>query len=94
MLELAAWLTEPSFAGSLTQALGYLPTTQEALAAWPEGVDAALASSLVTITQPEPEQPLRDIVTPALLAAVEAVLGAGEEPALAALEAANLVNSP
>jgi ABC-type glycerol-3-phosphate transport system substrate-binding protein len=94
MLELVAWLSDPAFAGSLTHALGYLPTSQEALAAWPDDVNAALASSLVTITQPEPEKSLRDAITPALLAAIEAVLGAGEDAALAAQEATNLVNSP
>ena len=94
MIELITWLSDPVFTGSLTHALGYLPTSQDALAAWPEDVYAALASSLVTITQSEPEKSLRDAVTPALLAAIEAVLGAGKEPALAAQEATNLVNNP
>ena len=94
MIELITWLSDPVFTGSLTHALGYLPTSQDALAAWPEDVYAALASSLVTVTQSEPEKSLRDAVTPALLAAIEAVLGAGKEPALAAQEATNLVNNP
>lgn len=94
MVELLAWLSDPLFTGSLTHALGYLPTSQEALATWPDDVNAALASSLVTVTQPEPEKSLRDAITPALLAAIEAVLGAAEEAALAAQEATNLVNNP
>jgi ABC-type glycerol-3-phosphate transport system substrate-binding protein len=94
MFELLVWLSDPEFVGSLTHALGYLPTSQDALAAWPEDGSLALASSLVTITQPESDQALRDAVTPALLAAIEAVLGAGEDPAIIAQEAVNLVNNP
>ena len=93
LFRLAAWLSDPQFLGELTHALGYLPTSQDALAAWPEDNTTALASSLVTIAHAEPGQDIRDAIAPALLAAVEAVLGAGQEPALAAQAAADLVNN-
>jgi ABC-type glycerol-3-phosphate transport system substrate-binding protein len=94
IFELLTWLSDPAFEGSFTYALGMLPTSQQALANWPESEDSALASSLVTITRAEPNQALRNVIAPALLAAIEAVLGAGQDPAQAAQEAADLVNSP
>jgi ABC-type glycerol-3-phosphate transport system substrate-binding protein len=94
ILELLRWLKDPEFVGGLTYALGLLPTSQAALAAWPEDVNAALVSSLVTIARPEPSLALRTLVAPAFQRAVEAVLGAGQDPATAAQEAANLVVSP
>ncbi len=93
ILDLAAWLSEPAFAGTLTSALGYLPTSQAVLSAWPEDGAVALASSLVTITKTEPDQRLQDAINPALIAAVEAVLSLGEEPAFAAQAAVNQVNN-
>lgn len=94
ILSLLTWLSEPEFVGALTHALGVLPTSQDALAAWPEGGATALASSLVTITQSEPDISLRNSVNPAFLAAIEAVLGSNEEPALAALQAVDLITGP
>ncbi len=94
ILSLLTWLSEPEFVGALTHALGVLPTSQDALAAWPEGGDTALASSLVTITQSEPDISLRNSVNPAFLAAIEAVLGSNEEPALAAQQAVDLITGP
>jgi ABC-type glycerol-3-phosphate transport system substrate-binding protein len=94
IFELLTWLSDPAFEGSFTRALGMLPTSQQALADWPEDDNSALASSLVTITRAEPDQALRDLIAPALQAAVEAVLGAGQDPAQAAQEAADFVNSP
>ncbi len=93
LFSLLSWLSDPQFAGSLTNALGYLPTSQDVLAAWPDDSSSALASRLVTITQAEPGHSTRDAVAPALLAAIEAVLGAGQEPLLAAQAAADLVNN-
>ena len=94
IFELIDWLSEPGFQGTFTHALGLLPPSQEALATWPEDGASALASSLVTITQAEPSQALRQAVAPAIQAAVEAVLSAGQDPVSAALEAATLVNTP
>jgi ABC-type glycerol-3-phosphate transport system substrate-binding protein len=94
LLELMTWLTDPEFEGSFTHALGLLPTSQDALAGWPEDDNAALVSSLVTIAQPEPLRTLRTVIGPALQDAVEAVLGAGQDPAAAAQEAANSVATP
>ena len=92
--ELLEWLADPGFLGAFSHALGLLPTSQEALAAWPEDGDSALVSSLVTIAQPEPDNAIRSVVAPAFQAAVEAVLGAGQDPGTAAQEAAAAINSP
>ncbi|TFH34782.1 MAG: extracellular solute-binding protein [Anaerolineales bacterium] len=94
ILTLISWLAEPGFQGAFSHALGLLPTSQEALAAWPEGDASALVSSLVTITRPEPDLALRNVIAPALQAAIEAVLSAGQDPATAAQEAASLVHTP
>ena len=94
LFELLEWLADPGFLGAFTHALGLLPTSQATLAAWPEDGDSALVSSLVTIAQPEPYAALRSVVAPALQAAVEALLGAGQDPAAAAQEAALFVNNP
>lgn len=92
--ELLAWLSDPAFQGTFTHALGFLPTSQEALTAWPDDASSALVSSLVTITRAEPSQKLRTLITPALLAATEAILGAGQDPATAAADALELIGSP
>ncbi len=94
LFELLAWLSDPAFQGSFTHALGLLPTSQEVLTEWPDDADSALVSRLVTITRAEPDQNLRAIITPALLAAVEAVLGTGQDPATAAADALELIGTP
>lgn len=92
--ELLAWLSAPDFLGLWTHSLGMLPPTSASLAAWPEGDDAALASSLVTVTQPMPPSSLRLTIGPVLFDAVEAVIGGGEAPTTAAQAAAEALTNP
>jgi len=92
--ELLAWLSAPDFLGLWTHSLGMLPPTSASLAAWPEGDDAALASSLVTVTQPMPPSSLRLTMGPVLFDAVEAVIGGGEAPTTAAQAAAEALANP
>lgn len=92
--ELLAWLSAPDFLGLWTHSLGMLPPTSASLAAWPEGDDTALASSLVTVTQPMPPSSLRLTIGPVLYIAVEAVIGGGEAPTTAAQAAAEALSNP
>jgi ABC-type glycerol-3-phosphate transport system substrate-binding protein len=92
--ELLTWLSAPDFLGLWTHSLGMLPPTSASLAAWPEGDDAALASSLVTVTQPMPHSSLRLTIGPVLYDAVEAVIGGGEAPTTAAQAAAEAIANP
>ncbi len=92
--ELLAWLSAPDFLGLWTHSLGMLPPTSASLAAWPEGDDTALASSLVTVTQPMPSSSLRLTIGPVLYIAVEAVIGGGEAPTTAAQAAAEALSNP
>jgi len=92
--ELLSWLTAPEFLGLWTHSLGMLPPTSASLAAWPEGDDAALASILVTVTQPMPYSSLRLTIGPVLYDAVEAVIGGGEAPTTAAQAAAEALANP
>lgn len=95
--ELAAqvidWLTEPEFLGSWTHALGMLPPTALALSEWPEGPETSLASSLVTIVQPEIPAERLDILGPALYQAVIEVIRDGVKPSNAAVNAAQSITA-
>ena len=92
--ELLAWLSAPEFLGPWSHALGMLPPTSASLAAWPEGDAAALASNLVTVTEPMPSPSLRLTIGPVLFDAVETVLGGGEAPTTAAQAAAEALSTP
>ncbi|MGB2895992.1 MAG: extracellular solute-binding protein [Anaerolineales bacterium] len=92
--ELLAWLSAPDFLGLWTHSLGMLPPTSASLAVWPEGADAALANSLVTVTQPMPHLSLYLTIGPVLYDAVEAVIGGGEAPTTAAQAAAEALSNP
>ena len=92
--ELLTWLSAPDFLGLWTHSLGMLPSTSASLAAWPEGDNAALASSLVTVTKPMPPSSLRFSIGPVLYDAVEAVIGGGEAPTTAAQAAAEALPNP
>ncbi len=92
--ELLTWLSAPDFLGLWTHSLGMLPPTSASLAAWPEGADASLVSSLVTVTQPMPHSSLRLTIGPILYDAVEAVIGGGEAPTTAAQAAAEALANP
>jgi ABC-type glycerol-3-phosphate transport system substrate-binding protein len=93
-VELLSHLMDPVFLGPWTQALGLLPPNGSTLAAWSEGPDSALVSSLVTVTRPLPPRSERNAVAGALLDAVEAVLTGALSPADAAQAAAEAVAAP
>lgn len=89
--QLIDWLTEPEFLGSWTHALGMLPPMTLALAQWPEGPETSLASSLVTIVQPEIPAETLDILGPAFYQAVTEVIRDGVKPSNAAVTAAQSI---
>jgi ABC-type glycerol-3-phosphate transport system substrate-binding protein len=93
-IELLNHLMDPSFLGPWTEALGVLPPNGAALAAWNEGPDSALVSSLVTVARPLPPRSVRTTISAALLEAVEAVLTGTLEPSAAAQAAADAVAAP
>ncbi len=95
--ELAAqmidWLTEPEFLGPWTHALGMLPPTTLALSQWPEGPETSLASSLVTIVQPELPAETLALFGPAIHEAITAVIRDGVKPSNAAVSAAQSITN-
>ncbi|MGD8633229.1 MAG: extracellular solute-binding protein [Anaerolineales bacterium] len=93
-VDLLSHLMDPAFLGPWTQALGLLPPNGSTLAAWDDGPDSALVSSLVTVTRPLPPRSARSAVGNALLDAVEAVLTGALSPAEAAEAAADAVAAP
>ena len=92
--ELAAFLTTPEFLSTWTYAAGFLPPRASALAGWPNGVEASLASRLVLSAHLLPPLDVIQEVGPALQQAVEAVLAGELTPAEAAEAAALRVNGP
>jgi ABC-type glycerol-3-phosphate transport system substrate-binding protein len=91
--QLLTWLTQPEFLGPWTHALGMLPSTKSGLSHWPEGVETAIVSNLVTVAQPQPFGETLAIFGPPLHAAVKAVLS-GATPSSAALAAAQTIQNP
>ncbi len=91
--ELIDWLTQPEFLGPWTHALGMLPPTTLALSQWPEGPETSLASSLVTIVQPDIAAETLDVVGTAIHQAVIAVIRDGVKPSNAAVDAAQSITS-
>ncbi|MEJ2013268.1 MAG: extracellular solute-binding protein [Anaerolineales bacterium] len=92
--ELADWLSAPAFLGQWTYALRVLPTRSEVLANWPDGSEAALASSLVTAAVPLPDEDLRTRLGLLVNNAVKAVLEDGVAPTIAAQAAIEALQSP
>lgn len=91
--QLITWLTKPEFLGPWTHALGMLPSTKSGFSYWPEGVETAIVSNLVTVAQPKPFGETLAIFGPPLHAAVMAVLS-GATPSSAALAAAQAIQNP
>jgi multiple sugar transport system substrate-binding protein len=89
--EMIDWLTQTEFLGNWTHALGMLPPTALALSQWPEGPETSLASSLVTIVQPDIAAETVEIVGPAFHQAVIAVIRDGVKPSNAAIDAAQSI---
>ncbi len=94
VVDLVEWLSEPSFLGSWTHALGMLPPNATALEAWPEGEATVLANQLVLIARPMPSGKVIAAVGPAVSKAVDAVLSGELAPQAAALRASTEVAAP
>ena len=94
VVDLVEWLSDPSFLGPWTRALGSLPPNAAALDFWPEGPATVLANQLVLIARPIPFGDVMQAVGPAMRKAVDAVLSGGLAPQAAALEAATDVAGP
>jgi ABC-type glycerol-3-phosphate transport system substrate-binding protein len=92
--ELITWLSEPEFLGPWTYTLGMLPPTTSSLALWPEGAEAALVSSLVTVAQPRPSAEELATFGPILRTAIETVVLGGITPIEAARNALEELQSP
>jgi ABC-type glycerol-3-phosphate transport system substrate-binding protein len=92
--ELVDWLSTPSFLGQWTYALRVLPTRSDVLAYWPDGSEAALASSLVTSAYPLPDEDVRTRLGLLIDNAVKAVLEEGVAPTSAAQAAIEALQSP
>jgi ABC-type glycerol-3-phosphate transport system substrate-binding protein len=91
--EMIEWLTAEEFLGSWTHSLGMLPSTTLALSHWPEGPETSLASSLVTVVQPDIPLEILDLVGPAIHQAVIDVIQDGIKPSSAAVNAAQSITS-
>lgn len=91
--ELLSWMTEPSFLGEWTYALGMIPPNSSSLAAWPENSDLVVASQLVTVMRPLPSEEIINIVGPALQSSTTDLLIEGIPPESASARAVNLVRT-
>ncbi len=72
--ELLQWLSDPEFLGPWTDALNMLPPSAGALAAWPDGSKASIASRLVTNAQTKPADEILDALGPPIQNAIVQVL--------------------
>ena len=94
VIDLVEWLSEPSFLGPWTHALGALPPNSAALESWPQGAATVLANQLVQIARPMPFGEVIAAVGPAVRKAVDAVLSGELAPQAAALRASTEVAAP
>lgn len=94
-MALINFLMNPVNHGAYTQAAGWLPSQQAALAVWGDGDPyLTFGNQLLSSARPLPDTPLRAAVGPAIQDAVEDVLLNGIAPAQAATRAAQSVNPP
>ena len=91
---LVEWLSDPSFLGPWTFALGSLPPNAVALEEWPAGPSKTLVQQLVNVALPLPPRQITEVVGPALRKAVDAVLSGAMTPQTAALQASTEVAGP
>ena len=92
--DLMAWLTDPTFLGPWTQALGLLPVDRATLDAWDDGTDKTLAEQLVEVARPMPTFGVRSAVGAPIRVAVDSVLSGQLTPNAAALAAAQALPAP
>jgi ABC-type glycerol-3-phosphate transport system substrate-binding protein len=94
VVALIEWLSDPTFLGPWTYALGGLPPNAAALQAWPAGAPATLVNQLVQVARPLPPRQITEVVGPAMRKAVDAVLTGALTPQTAALQASTEVAGP
>jgi ABC-type glycerol-3-phosphate transport system substrate-binding protein len=94
VVALIEWLSDPTFLGPWTYALGGLPPNAAALQAWPAGAPAILVNQLVQVARPLPPRQITEVVGPAMRKAVDAVLTGALTPQTAALQASTEVAGP
>ncbi len=92
--ELLAFLSQPSFLGPWTEALGMMPATASALNAWSSETDRVAVYRLATAAVVAPGAERTATFGPPLLAATQSVLAGGGTPNSAALTAAKTVQNP
>ncbi len=91
--ELVQWITNPSFLGEWTYALGMVPPNSASLAAWPENQDLVVVSQLVTVMRAAPSEPIIDVAGPPLQSATRDLLLESISPEAAAARAVNAVRA-
>lgn len=92
--ELLAFLSQPSFLGAWTEALGMMPPTTSALNAWTSEADRTAVDQLASVAVVAPGAEQAATFGPPLLSAVQTVLVGGGTPDSAALKAAGAVQNP
>ncbi len=93
-VQLLAWLSEPSFLGPWTHALGILPPTTASLSAWPEAGDSATAKALLAAAQVLPSEEALTILGPPLQEAALSVINGRLTPQAAAEAAIEAIRNP
>jgi ABC-type glycerol-3-phosphate transport system substrate-binding protein len=92
--ELLAFLSQPSFLGPWTEALGMIPPTTSALSTWSSEKDRSAVEWLAEAATIAPGAERTATFGPPVLAAVQTVLVGGGTPDSAALTAAKAVQNP
>ncbi len=92
--ELLAFLSQPTFLGPWTEALGLMPPTVSALNAWSSEADRSAVRRLASAATVAPSAEGTATFGPPLLSAVQTVLVGGGTPDSAALTAAQSVQNP
>jgi ABC-type glycerol-3-phosphate transport system substrate-binding protein len=91
--DLIRWITDPSFLGEWTYALGMVPPNSASLAAWPENQDLVVVSQLVTVMRASPAEGIIELVGPVLQSSTSDLLLEGISPETAAARAVNMVRT-
>jgi multiple sugar transport system substrate-binding protein len=92
--QILQWLIEPAFLGKISQTLGMIPVTQDALQEWSDAEASATLSLLIQAAVAEPD--LEEVATfgSPLWNAVEDVLNERVTPETAAENVSNQITSP
>jgi ABC-type glycerol-3-phosphate transport system substrate-binding protein len=93
-LELLSWLSDPTFLGGWTQALGLLPADGPTLDAWEDGAEKSLVMQLTSVTRASPPMEIRVALGAAIRNSIDAVLSGQLTPSAAALAAVQALPQP